>query len=81
MSGMRDARLAWVSASIALGLTSTRGRTLTDLAEEMGISKQALSRPTAKSLRMSGLDPSFGLKSTAARVTYQSTNGLHDHTE
>jgi hypothetical protein len=48
MSKIRDARLGWVSVSVALGLTSTRGKTLTQLATEMGVSKQALSRPTAK---------------------------------
>jgi hypothetical protein len=81
MSRIRDARLGWVSVSVALGLTSTRGKTLTQLATEMGITKQALSRPTAKLLRMTGLDPAFGLKSPEARRMYQRTNGLHDHTQ
>lgn len=77
MSRIRDARLGWISVSIALGLTSTRGKTLTQLATEMGISKQALSRPTAQLLRMTGLDPAFGLKSPEARRNYQSSNGNH----
>jgi hypothetical protein len=71
MSRIRDARLGWVSVSVALGLTSTRGKTLTQLATEMGVSKQALSRPTAKLLRTTGLDPAFGLKSSEARRNYQ----------
>ena len=71
MSRTRDARLAWVAVSVALGLTSTRGKTLTQLATEMGVSKQALSRPTAKLLRTTGLDPAFGLKSSTARRNYQ----------
>jgi hypothetical protein len=33
----RDARLAHIQISIALGLYSTRGRTVTDIAEELGI--------------------------------------------
>jgi hypothetical protein len=71
VSGSRDARLASIQVSIALGLYSTRGRTVTDIAEELGITKQALSRGVAKFLRMSRLEPAFGLKSTEARITYQ----------
>jgi hypothetical protein len=75
MSRIRDARLGWVSVSVALGLTSTRGKTLTQLAAEMGITKQPLSKPTAKLLRVTGLDPAFGLKSPEMRSGYQQTNG------
>jgi hypothetical protein len=71
VSSSRDARLASIQVSIALGLTSTRGRTVTDIAEELGITKQALSRGVAKFLRMSGLPGAFGLKSAEARRTYQ----------
>jgi hypothetical protein len=71
VSGARDARLASIQVSIALGLYSTRGRTVTDIAEELGITKQALSRGVAKFLRMSRLEPAFGLKSSEARITYQ----------
>ena len=75
MSRIRDARLGWVSVSVALGLTSTRGKTLTQLAAEIGITKQPLSKPTAKLLRVTGLDPAFGLKSPEMRRVYQQTNG------
>ena len=71
MCSSGDARLAWVQISIACGLHSTRGRTETAVAEEIGITKQALSRGVAKFLRMSGLDPAFGLKSSEARRAYQ----------
>jgi hypothetical protein len=71
VSSARDARLAHIQISIALGLHSTRGRTLSDVAAELGITKQALSRGVAKFLRMSRLEPAFGLKSTEARITYQ----------
>jgi hypothetical protein len=43
----------------------------------MGISKQALSKPTAKLLRVTGLDPAFGLKSSEMRRVYQQTNGRY----
>lgn len=69
--GSRDARLAAVQVSIALGLASTRGKSETQIAGEMGLTKQALSRGVARFLRMSGLSPAFGLKSTAARRRYQ----------
>jgi hypothetical protein len=71
VSGARDARLAHIQVSIALGLYSTRGRTVTDISAELGITKQALSRGVARFLRMSRLDPAFGLKSTEARIAYQ----------
>ena len=71
MSQMRSADMGWASVSIALGLPSTEGRTLTEIADEMEVTKQALSRPTAKFLRMSGLQPAWGLKSREARRAYQ----------
>jgi hypothetical protein len=70
VSCSRDARLAHIQVSIALGLYSTRGRTLSSVADELGITKQALSRGVAKFLRMTGLEPAFGLKSSEARLTY-----------
>jgi hypothetical protein len=75
MTGHRDASLSWLSISFALGLTSTRGKTLTQTAVELGISKQALSRYVTSFLRVSGLEPAFGLKSKESRLTYQRTNG------
>jgi len=71
VSCSRDARLAHIQVAIALGLYSTKGRKVTDIAEELGITKQALSRGVAKFLRMSGLPGAFGLKSAEARRTYQ----------
>lgn len=71
VSSSRDARLAHIQISIALGLYSTRGRTETAIADELGITKQALSRGVAKFLRMTGLSPAFGLKSQEARRAYQ----------
>jgi hypothetical protein len=70
-----DAQRGWIEISIALGLASTRGRTLTDVAQSLGISKQALSRPVTMFLRMSQMPPAYGLKSEAARIRYQQTNG------
>ncbi len=75
VSGARDARLAWIQVSIALGLHSTLGKSETEIAAEMGITKQAISRGTVTFLRITGLSPAFGLKTTAARRTYQKTNG------
>jgi len=71
VSCSRDARLASIQVSIALGLYSTQGRTITDISAELGITKQALSRGVVRFLRMSGLSPAFGLKSPEARRTYQ----------
>ena len=71
MSCTRDAQMGWTQISIALGLRSTAGMTTTAIAEEFGVSKQAVSRGTAKFLRMAQLDPAWGLKSTEARRTYR----------
>jgi hypothetical protein len=70
-----DARRGWVEISIALGLASTRGRSVTNIAEGMGVTKQALSRHVVTFLRMSQMPPAYGLKSEAARIRYQQTNG------
>jgi hypothetical protein len=44
LAGSRDARMAAVAFFIAFGLSSTRGRTLTEVAADLGRTKQALSR-------------------------------------
>lgn len=75
INAAHDAHLANVQVSIAMGLALTSGKSETQIAAEMGLTKQALSRGVAKFLRMSQLSPAFGLKSTAARRTYQRTNG------
>jgi hypothetical protein len=82
MSHIRDARMGWVEISLALGLGSTEGKSVTRVACEMGVTKQALSRGAVKFLRMSQLSasPAFGMKSPEARRTYAQTNGRHDHT-
>lgn len=68
--------IRWVQVSIALGLPSTAGQSVTAIAEQIGVTKQALSRGSVKVLRMTGLPPALGLKSEAARQTYQQTNGV-----
>jgi hypothetical protein len=63
--------LRWLQASIALGLRSTAGMSTTEIAQQLGITKQALSRGTVEFLRMVRLPPAFGLKSEEARKHYQ----------
>lgn len=75
IAGCRDARMASVAISFALGLNSTRGRTITSVAAELGVTKQAVSRYVCRFLRLSGLEPAWGLKTTAAKQTYARTNG------
>jgi hypothetical protein len=70
-----DAQRGWIEISVALGLASTQGKTLTQIASEIGVTKQALSRPVTTFLRMSQMPPAYGLKSEAARIRYQQTNG------
>jgi hypothetical protein len=72
IAASRDARLASIQVSIALGWPSTRGKTETSIAADLEITKQALSRGVAKFLRMTRIEPAFGLKSNVARRKYQS---------
>jgi hypothetical protein len=60
MARARDPRLAWVGISIVLDLDSTRGRSLVELARQMGCSEDALSNSKARFRKLSGLDPSSG---------------------
>lgn len=75
-----DAERGWIEISIALGLASTKGRSVTEIAGEMGVTKQAISKGSTTFLRMAGIEPAFGLKSIEARLKYQETNGRHDYT-
>jgi hypothetical protein len=75
MSKRWDAQRGWIEISVALGLASTMGRTLTAIADELRVTKQALSRGVVTFSRMSGLPPAYGLKSVEARQKYQRTNG------
>jgi hypothetical protein len=64
-------RRAWTQISLSLGLYSTYGRTLTQCAKDLKISKSLLSKGTTAFLRLTGLPSSWTLKSTAARMAYQ----------
>jgi hypothetical protein len=51
-----DARLGWVSISIVLRLTSVRGLSNDAIANQLGVTEAAVSRSTAKFMRLVGLD-------------------------
>ena len=59
MMSAQHARRAWVEVSIALGLQSTRGRTESEVADELGVSRQAVSKDVTRFLRITGLSPAF----------------------
>jgi hypothetical protein len=61
----------WLALSLALGLKSTQGKSVTEVSAELRISKQLLSKTIRKFLLASGYDPAFGLKSTAAVETFR----------
>ena len=65
----------WHAVSLALGLSSTRGLTETEVARHWGVSRQCISKDVTVILRVTGLPPAFGLKSQSARIHYQETNG------
>ena len=62
--------------SLAMGLTSTRGKTEIQVADEQNVTRQCISKGLTRFLRMSGIPdlPAFGLKTTAVRRQYQTTN-------
>jgi hypothetical protein len=65
----------WLAVSLALGLESTRGRTETAIAEDWGVTRACISKDVTRVLRLTGLEPNWGLKTTENRQTYQRTNG------
>ena len=67
----------WYPASLALGLRSTRGRTETSVAAELGKSRACVSKAVVKVLQLTGLEdnPAWGLKSPESRKIYKRTNG------
>jgi hypothetical protein len=81
MSGSRNAELRWIEVSVALGLNSTRGKTVTQLADEAGVTRQAISKGVTEFLRMARMSPAFGLKSVEARQVYRHSNGRRDESE
>jgi hypothetical protein len=63
----------WTAVSLALGLASTSGRTETELAEEGGVCRAAISKDVIRVLKFTGLEhsPAWGLKSMGAREAYR----------
>jgi hypothetical protein len=74
MSRHRDAQLSWVQIATAMGLDSTEGKSVTEIASSLGVTKQAVSKGVTAFLRLSGLPPAYGLKSSEARAIYRQTN-------
>jgi hypothetical protein len=55
MASSKDGVLAWVTVSIVLRLTSTRGRTNIELARQMGVCGSVLDRSIARFRREAGI--------------------------
>jgi hypothetical protein len=70
MSQQKNGVVGWIVVSIVMSYPSTQGRTLTSIATELGVTKQALSRKCTHFSRMLGLEPTLGMKSIAARIKY-----------
>jgi hypothetical protein len=66
----------WVTASIALGLPSTRGQTETEIVAAWGLTRAAVSKDVCTVLRLTRTDPAFGLKSNIAKRGYRVTNAV-----
>jgi hypothetical protein len=63
--------------SLALGLMSTRGRSETSVALELGVCRAAVSKSVIQVLKCTGLEdsPAWGLKSPENREVFKRTNG------
>jgi hypothetical protein len=58
-----DPRLGWIAVAIVLKLTSVRGLSVGDIANQLGVSAAAIHRCTAKFAKMANLDRDGGLGS------------------
>jgi hypothetical protein len=67
----RNSRFALIQICIGLGLPPARGKTVTQIANEYGVSKQAMSRGVTRFLRIARLEPPPWLKSINARIEYR----------
>jgi hypothetical protein len=56
MSTSSNPRLVWITIAITFDLTSNRGLSVAEIAGQMGISPQTLSRATAEFKKMAGLE-------------------------
>jgi hypothetical protein len=60
MSQASNSRLAWIGISLGLGLDSTRGLTVTELARHLECSEQTINASATRFLKLSGLPPADG---------------------
>jgi hypothetical protein len=79
MATASNPRLAWITVALTFDLTSVRGLSLTEIAGEMGVSPQTLSRSTAKFQELAGLDPATG-SIQANRATLPPRAGIEETT-
>ena len=57
-----DARLAVVAVAVVLGWPSTRGLTVPEIAEQLGVSTSTITRACARFREMAGLDSAGGVR-------------------
>ena len=63
------------AVGFALGHPFVAGRSMRDVARQLGCTKQAISKLAVEFLDVTGLPPSVALKSEDARKIYSRTNG------
>ena len=68
MATSSDPRLAWITVAITFDLTSIRGMSESEIAGQMDISPQTLSRSTAKFRQAVGLDSAGSVRAIQTRA-------------
>jgi hypothetical protein len=72
--GYWRSRTLW-GVAFALGHPMTAGRSMLEVARDLGCTKQAISKVATNYLNETGLPPSAALKTDQAKKTYKKTNG------
>lgn len=67
----RNPKVTLCAFCFAAGLYVNQGMSITELAESLGVTKQALSKRIVKFTEQLGLPPSRGMKSEKARESYR----------
>jgi len=68
MADSEDPRLAWTVCSTVFDLTSTRGLSMGEIAGQIGVSPQTLSRATAEFKRLANVDSAGSIQAIPRRT-------------
>jgi hypothetical protein len=73
MDRFKSNTVLWWANAFAYGLPHCEGRTMTEIAAALGVSRATLSKEATEICRRDGLSPSFYMKSEEAQASYRTT--------